>query len=129
MVGVAAVYYLSKIVNEAVYWLYRGINFIEKVVVYGFRIAKSYITKDGITPSIDDSIISNISPGVSGAVEKEINRGFLNGRAQLWECGVKMIKENPWFGVGSRNVYHVALKYGDMNSLPGICLLYTSKEL
>lgn len=120
VVGVVAVYYLSKIVNEAVYWLYRGINFIEKVVVYGFRIAKSYITKDGITPSIDDSIISNISPGVSGAVEKEINRGFLNGRAQLWECGVKMIKENPWFGVGSRNVYHVALKYGDMNSLPGI---------
>lgn len=120
LAGVGVVSYLSKIVNTFAYWINRGINTSEKFLVYWFRLVRSYVTGDGRTHNIDDTIIGGTTPEASSVVEKEINRGFLNGRAQLWECGIKMIKENPLFGVGSRNVYHVALKYGDINSLPGI---------
>ena len=64
--------------------------------------------------------MSGSAGNVSEVVEKEISMGFLNGRAQLWDCGMQILKDNFWFGVGSRNVSEVALNYASINELPGI---------
>lgn len=75
----------------------------------------NYINNQAKSPALGESEIIS-----SGMMEKVISEGFLNGRAQLWNCGAKIIKDNPLFGVGSRNVADVALTYDPIEQLPGI---------
>lgn len=118
IVGVGGIYLLSKIVNTILYWMYRGIDMVKQLIVYVFKEAKSYILNHGAMQGGGWS--ENITSPVTEVVEKEITMGFLNGRAQLWQCGAKILKDNLWFGVGSRNVADVALTYDSLSNLPGI---------
>lgn len=117
---VGVIYLLSKIVNKLMNIVYEGIHVIFKIIKYGFKKIISYITLNGNMNDAETSFLENIVPSVSEVVEKDISMGFLNGRAQLWKCGLKIINDNLWFGVGSRNIPHVALTYESISNLPGI---------
>jgi putative inorganic carbon (HCO3(-)) transporter len=40
------------------------------------------------------------------------------GRMEMVETSIRMIRANPWFGVGPKNVKHEALKYRNQNEFP-----------
>lgn len=115
----ALVYILSSIIKSIIYWIYRGIDFIIQVIVYG---CKWIWFKLGNTADKEfiHKFQSNGGMEMTEAIEKEISMGFLNGRAQLWQCGFKIFKDHPWFGVGSRNIPEIALTYNSYSELPGI---------
>lgn len=123
LVGVGVIYFLSKIVNEILYWIYKGIDFVIMIVKYLFEEAKYYLLNLlGYSFDKVDKGSLDLTGGstASEAIEKEISMGFLNGRAQLWECGFNIFKDNFLFGVGSRNVSDVALTYASYSDLPGV---------
>jgi O-antigen ligase len=39
-------------------------------------------------------------------------------RIELYETSLRMIRDNPWFGVGPKNVSHEALRYRGQNEFP-----------
>lgn len=122
--GVFGIYLFSKIVNEVLYYIYICINNIIIIAKFAFNKARYYIllAVGKSVNNIDNKPldITGSAGNISEVVEKEISMGFLNGRAQLWGCGMQILKDNFWFGVGSRNVSEVALNYASISELPGI---------
>lgn len=60
-----------------------------------------------------------LSQGDSSLVNKNKELGFFSGRVLLWSQGVKVVKENPIYGVGVSNLVKEVKKVAT-NDLPGI---------
>ena len=120
--GFTIIYLISKVMNDFVYIVHKCIFDIIGFVKYLFLIVKQYFLYIlGNTQSVGEISLNNTSSEIiTEAANKEITMGFLNGRAQLWECGIDIFRDNFFFGIGSRNVTQVALNYRAFEDLPGI---------
>ena len=118
VISVIVIYFVSKIINDVLYYINRFVNFTKLIFKFIFNKITNSINSGEIGSNIPN--IMDGLDGSSGAVHKEIHMGFFNGRAQLWECGIEIFRDNVLFGVGSRNVAEVALKYHSLSELPGV---------
>lgn len=106
LAGTVLTFALKDVIKDIFYWIQSGIQWLVYWVTGLF--SSSSATDTDTTPPV-------ITPP-----DKVITMGFLNGRAELWQCGAKIIRDYPLFGVGSRNIPEVALQYASLDKLPGI---------
>lgn len=111
--GTFLFYIMHSPVKHVLYWIQQGIQWVLDVI----KSIYNRIFRQWDTIPFDPDI-----PSVSPVPEpdKEITMGFLNGRASLWRCCLEIIKDYPLFGIGSRNITEMALRYDTLENLPGI---------
>lgn len=116
----AAIYLLKDVVKTLLFWAQQGLLWVVSFLEYLYRQIVYFIKNLFSSKNLGGSAPGMEAPKEIPVPDKDITMGFLNGRAELWQCGAEIIRDHPWFGIGSRNIPDVALQYSTIEKLPGI---------